>query len=118
MGPANTLSRKDEVETSDDNWEITLLKGGDQYFHIRTIDVALTNKISLSSTSDPIITKALTAMKNDRGEPWLPQTAKMDWEFIDGSLYFKHRLYVPELAHHDLVKSLHKSPTRGHEGFF
>ena len=90
MGPTNALSRKDKVETSDDNWEITLLKGGDQYFHIHAIDVALANKISLSSTSNPIITKALATMNNDSGEPWLPWTAKTDWEFIDGSLYFKH----------------------------
>ena len=34
MGPANALSCKDEVDTNDDNREITLLKGGDQYFHI------------------------------------------------------------------------------------
>ena len=34
MGPTDALSRKDEVETSDDNREITLLKGKDQYFHI------------------------------------------------------------------------------------
>ena len=42
----------------------------------------------------------------------------MDWEFIDGALYFKHQLYVPELAHHNLVKSLHELPAGGHEGFF
>ena len=41
-----------------------------------------------------------------------------DWEFIDNSLYFRHRLYIPEPARHDLVKSLHKSPAGGHEGFF
>ena len=41
-----------------------------------------------------------------------------DWKFIDDSLYFKHRLYIPESACHDLVRSLHESPARGHEGFF
>ena len=41
-----------------------------------------------------------------------------DWKFIDNSLYFKNRLYVPEPACHDLVQLLHESPTRGHEGFF
>ena len=39
MGPADALSRKDDVETSDDNREITLLKGKDQYFHIHAINV-------------------------------------------------------------------------------
>ena len=118
MGPANALSRKDDIKTCDDNREITLLKGKDQCFHIRTIDAALAKKISSSSTEDPIISKALAAMNSDNGEPWIPCTTAADWEFIDNSLYFKHHLYVPEPACRDLVKSLHDSPTRGHEGFF
>ena len=69
MGPANTLSQKDEVDTDDDNREITLLKGGNQYFHINAIDTALTEKIASSSTSDPIVTKALTTMNDKKGEP-------------------------------------------------
>ena len=118
MGPADALSQKDEVETSDDNQEITLLKGKDQYFHIRAIDVALVKKISSSTALDPIVTKALATMNHNGGEPWIPQTTAADWEFINDSLYFKHRLYVPEPARHDLVKSLHNSPAGGHEGFF
>ena len=118
MGPADTLSRKDEIETSDDNWEITLLKGKDQYFHIHAIHAALTKKISSSLKEDLIVTKALAAMNNDVGEPWISQTTKEDWKFVDDTLYFKHRLYIPESAHHKLVKSLHESPAGGHEGFF
>ena len=118
MGPADALSKKDEIETSDDNWEITLLEGKDQYFHVCTIDTALAKKISSSSTKDPIITKALTTMSNDGGEPWIPQTTATDWKFIDNALYFKHHLYIPEPACHNLVSMLHESPTRGHEGFF
>ena len=57
-------------------------------------------------------------MNDKKGEPWIPQTAKMDWEFVDRALYFKHQLYVPELARHDLIKSLHELPARGHKGFF
>ena len=92
MGPTDALSRKDEVETSDDNREITLLRGKDQYFHIHihAIDTALTNKISSSSALDPVITKALTAMNDTSSEPWIPQTNKTDWEFTDGALYIKH----------------------------
>ena len=116
MGPTDTLSQKDEIDTGDDNREITLLKGGNQYFHIHAIDTALTDKISSSSVSNLI--KALAAMNNESGEPWIPQTAKTNWEFIDGALYFQHHLYIPEPAHHDLVKSLHKFPARGHKGFF
>ena len=72
MGPADALSRKDEVKTSDDNQEITLLKGGDQYFHIHAINITLAGKISLSSASDPIITKALATMNDENGESWIP----------------------------------------------
>ena len=118
MGPADALSQKDEIETSDDNWEITLLKQKDQYFHIRAIDASLAKKISSSTAQDPIVTKALAAMNHNGGEPWIPRTTTADWEFIDGSLYFKHRLYIPEPAHPDLVKTLHNSPAGGHEGFF
>ena len=118
MGPADALSRKDNIETDDDNREITMLKGKDQYFHIQAIDIALAEKISSLTTQDPIVTKALATMNHESGEPWIPHTTAADWEFINNSLYFKHRLYVPEPAHHDLVRSLHDSPTRGHEGFF
>ena len=72
MGPADALSQKDEVETCDDNREITLLKGKDQYFHIRAIDAALAKKISSSTAQDPIVTKALTAMNHENSEPWIP----------------------------------------------
>ena len=118
MGPADALSRKDDVETGDDNREITLLKGKDQYFHIRAIDATLAKKISSSTAADPIISKALAAMNSDTKEPWIPHTTTADWEFNNNSLYFKHCLYIPEPARHDLVKSLHSSPAGGHKGFF
>ena len=118
MGPADALSQKDDIETGDDNQEITLLKGKDQYFHIQTINATLAKKISSLTAEDPIISKALAAMNSDTKEPWIPHTTAADWEFSNNSLYFKHRLYIPELACHDLVKSLHDSPTRGHKGFF
>ena len=72
MGLADALSQKDEIETSDDNREITLLKGKDQYFHIQAIDVALAKKISSSTAQDPIVAKALAAMNHDNSEPWIP----------------------------------------------
>ena len=118
MGPTDALSWKDNIETSDDNREITLLKSKDQYFHICTIDTALAKKISSSTTEDPVVTKALAAMNRNNSELWVPHTAAADWKFIDNSLYFKHRLYVPEPACLKLVQLLHESPTRGHEGFF
>ena len=81
MGPADMLSRNDEVDMDNDNWEIILLKGNDQYHHIHAIDSALAEKITSLSSPDPIVTKALTAMNDEAGEPWIPCTAKTDWEF-------------------------------------
>ena len=75
-------------------------------------------RISPRPCTVTIVTMALTAMNNNSGEPWIPQTMAADWKFIDNTLYFKHRLYVPKPAHHDLVKSLHEPPAGGHEGFF
>ena len=72
MGPADVLSWKDKIDMNDDNREITLLKGGDQYFHIHTIDATLANKISLSTMSDPIVTRALATMNDESGKPWIP----------------------------------------------
>ena len=89
MGPADALSQKDNVKTSNDNREITLLKGKDQYFHIQAINVTLAKKISSLTAQDSIITKALAAMNHDGSEPWIPRTMAADWEFINDSLYFK-----------------------------
>ena len=110
MGPANALSQKDEVETCDDNQEITLLKGKDQCFHLQAIDCTLMDKISSSSAMDPIVIKALAAMNDTSGEPWIPHTNKADWEFIDNALYFKHKwsmlLPMAEFAHNSATHSV------------
>ena len=45
----------------------------------------------------------------------LPAT---DWTFLDGALYYKSRLYVPEPARQELVHSLHCSPVGGHGSYF
>ena len=71
IGLTNALSRKGEVDTSRDNQETFLLEEEDQDHHIQPLDVALATKIASSSSSDPIIGKALTAMNNKAGEPWL-----------------------------------------------
>ena len=52
--------------------------------------MALAQKITLSSTSDPVVVKALAAMNDEEGELWIPQTAKEDWTFDNGMLYFKN----------------------------
>ena len=106
------------MDTYNDNQAVTLLKGNTRYHHIRALGTALTDKITSLSPSDPIITKALAAMNNKKGEPWILHSNKNDWEYVDGALYFKHWLYIPEPACPDLISSLHQFPAGGHEGFF
>ena len=67
-----------------------MLKGDNQYHHLKAINSTLANKIALSSPSDPIVSKALTAMNDETGEPWIPWTNRSDWEFTNGILYFKY----------------------------
>ena len=101
MGLADALSRKDKVDTMDNNHIATMLPRDDVHLqHVQQLDLALAQKILQSSTTNPIITKALAAMHNDNIDPWLPRTTKEDWKFKDGKLYFKHHLYIPEEAWH------------------
>ena len=118
MGPADALSHKDKVPTDDDNREITMLRNNEQYFHVRALDLALQDEISHPSTTDPIITKILSAMNKEDESSWIPQTTCTDWKFDDRKLYFKGQLYIPENACHELIKTLHELPMGGHEGFF
>ena len=56
MGPADALSRLPDPDTSSDNDNVTVLP--DDLF-IRAIDVTLVDKISSSSSSDPLVVSAL-----------------------------------------------------------
>ena len=113
MGPANALSRLPDPDTSSDNVDVTVLP--DDLF-IRAIDVALVDKISSSSPSDPLVVSALQNLSI--GSPLFPHSSFSDWHFSDSLLYFKNHLYIPAAACHDLVLSVHSSPTAGHRGFF
>jgi hypothetical protein len=64
MGPTDALFCRDNINTADDNVELTLLP--DDLF-ARAIDVALADKIALSTPSDPLVLSALQAL--DGGHP-------------------------------------------------
>ena len=51
-------------------------------------------------------------------EPYLYHTSQEDWAFIDGSLYFKGCLYIPEDACPKLVADIHESLAGGHGSVF
>jgi hypothetical protein len=113
MGPADALSRRDNVDTADDNVELTLLP--DNLF-ARAIDVALADKISLSTPSDPLVLSALQAL--DEGASLFPRARREDWLYQEGKLYFRGCLYVPEGARRDIIVALHESAAGGHGGIF
>ena len=113
MGPADALSRLPDPDTSSDNVDVTVLP--DDLF-IHAIDVALVDKISSSSSSDPLVISALHNLSV--GSPLFPCSSLSDWHFSDSLLYFKNRLYIPATVCHDLVSSMHPSPATGHGGFF
>ena len=90
MGPANALSRLLDPDTSSDNVDVTVLP--DDLF-IHAIDVALVDKISSSSSSDPLVVSALQNLSV--GSPLFPLFSLSDWCFSDSLLYFKNCLYIP-----------------------
>ena len=85
MGPADTLSRKDEVDTSNNNQDVVLLP---PTLFIKAIDIALADKIALSSLSDPLISATLHAL--DGRKSLLAKASKHDWHYDDRNLYFKN----------------------------
>ena len=113
MGPADTLSRLLNPDISSDNIDVTVLP--DDLF-IHAIDTALIDKITSSSSSDPLIVSALQNLSI--GSPLFPRSSLSDWHFSNSLLYFKNRLYTPATTHHALVSSVHSSPAAGHGGFF
>ena len=113
MGPADALSRLLDPDTSSDNVDVTVLP--DDLF-IRAIDTVLVDKISSSSSSDPLVVSALQNLSI--GSPLFPRSSLSDWHFCDSLLYLKNRLYIPATARHDLVSSIHSSPAASHSGFF
>ena len=113
MGPADALSCLPDPDTSSDNVDVTVLP--DDLF-ICAIDVTLVDKISSSSSSDPLVVSALQNLSV--GSPLFPRSSLSDWHFSDSLLYFKNHLYIPATTHHNLVSSVHSSPTAGHGSFF
>ena len=93
MGPADALSHKHEVDTSNDNQDVILLP---PTLFIKVINVALADKIALFSPSDLLVSATLHAL--DNGKSLLVRAFKHDWHHNEGKLYFKNQLYIPESA--------------------
>jgi len=115
MGPADALSCCNEVDTSLDNTAITLLPTVSDILN-RALDVRLAERIADFTATDPLVQDAQDAMSKHTS--LLPRVSFDDWMFMEGSLYFKGHLYVPEPARQDLVCSLHCSLAGGHGRYF
>ena len=98
MGPADALSQKDKVDTSNDNQDVVLLP---PILFIQAIDAALADKITCSSLSNPLVSVALHTL--DNGKSLLARAFKNDWHYDNGKLYFKNHLYIPEPFHFSVI---------------
>jgi len=83
---------------------------------IRALDVCLANRIAEFTATNPLVKDATDTMA--KHSSLFPRAARNDWTFLDGAFYYKSRLYIPEPAQQDLVRSLHCSLAGGHGGYF
>ena len=113
MGPADALSHLPNPDMTLNNTNVTLLP--DNLF-IHVINIALTDKITASSSTDSLILNTVRSIHNN--SPLFPHSALTDWCFDHPYLYFRDCLYLPPDACHDLVTTVHLSPASSHAGFF
>ena len=113
MGPANALSQRDHLDTTEDNADTPILPDP---MVINSLDLTLALHIKSSSTSDPFVLRALAAL--DKGSPLFTHASLSDWSFDNGHLYFRNHMFVPSSAHSALLHSIHSSPFSGHMGVF
>ena len=90
MAPANALSRRDYIDTTQDNQEMSICP---EPIIIQALDLALAWKIRSSTQSDPLVLRALESLKV--GSPLFPCSSMDDWHMTNGHLYFKGRMYIP-----------------------
>ena len=93
MGPADALSYKDKIDTSNNNQDVVLLP---PVLFIKAINIALVSKIAHSSPSNLLISATLHAL--DDGKLLLSKAFKHDWHYDEGKLYFENWLYIPKFA--------------------
>ena len=107
MAPTDALSCWNEMDITQDNTDVQLLPPNTFDQQLRAIDVALADKIKDSSSSNPLVLQAVHQMEKEL--PLLNRSRAENWTFDNRQLYYKTHLYVPKLAHHDLVATAHSS---------
>ena len=81
MGPADSLSRKDHVDTMEDSTHTSILPDPAV---INALDLSLSHHIHASTLSGHFVLKAL-AVLND-GSPLFTCASLTDWSFDNGHL--------------------------------
>ena len=111
MAPANALSQRDDIDTSLDNMDVQLLPSDALNLQIQAINMALVDKIRNSSFSDLLVLQTVHQMEKEL--PLFNRSCAKHSIFDNGWLYFKHCLYIPKVAHYDLVATTHGFFKRG-----
>ena len=83
MAPADALSRCDHMDTTQDNQETAICL---EPVIVQALDLALAQKIQLSTQSDLLVLRALESLKV--GSPLFPCSSMDDWHMTNGHLYF------------------------------
>ena len=86
--PVDALFQKDLIDTTNDNVDAAIIPDP---VVIQALDLTLAHHIKSSSSSDPLVLKAIQAAQD--GSPLFPCLALADWTFEGGHLYFKGRMY-------------------------
>ena len=113
MGPADTLSHKDDIDTSADNHSSSIIP---DLVVINVLDLALSQSISSSMPSDPLVIHILFTLQDS--SLLFSCSFLSDWAYDNGHLYFKGPMYVPPSAHSSLLHSIYFFPTTSHMGIF
>ena len=113
LAPADALSRYNQVDTSSDNDNTAIVS---EPAIINALDLTLAQHIQSSSSSDPLVLRAIQNLSANT--PLFPRSTLADWTFDNGHLYYKGRMYVPPPARSSLLHSIHSSPLSGHLGHF
>ena len=84
MAPANALSQRDYIDTSEDNINAAICP---EPVVIGALDLSLAQHIQHSSSSNPLVLRAIENLHNST--PLFPRSSVNDWKYEDGHLYYK-----------------------------
>ena len=110
----DALSHYNQVDTSLDNVDTAIIP---LPAVINILDLTLAHYIQSSSSTDPLVLRAIQNLSDDT--PLFPRSLLADWTVDNGHLYIKDKCtYVPPPTWSSLLHSIHSAPHSGHLGQF